>query len=76
MKTYTIDVVAIEVINGHHTLWVHGKHGTVIRIKSLEGKVKVDTTCRGGGPHCDIEVVGDINICIPTKKRKKKAHAK
>lgn len=63
MSRILLDVLAIELYEGGNTIWVHGKEGTVLRIKCT-GKIVVNS-CAAPGPHADALVQGDIEFCVP-----------
>lgn len=72
----SIPVAELDVIRDHHTLWIHDAQGqTVLRIKTIDGKVRIKLDCSAPGPHADIIVKSDIDICIPpgTSRRKRAA---
>jgi hypothetical protein len=58
-----LDALGIEFVEGGNTIWVHGKEGTILRIKCT-GRIAVDA-CSAPSAHADMIVVGDIKICIP-----------
>ncbi len=60
-----IDVVAIEFYEGGNTIWVHSPtDGTILRIKCT-GKIVIDPKCSNNIAHADVQVDGDIVVCIP-----------
>lgn len=64
MSRITIPVMAIEFDEGGHTIWIHGKGGTVARIKTM-GKIKARACSVGAvSSHFDIIVKEDIRICL------------
>ena len=63
---FEIPVVAIEFDEGGKAIWVQQPSGTVLRIQ-CSGQIKVRTGCTNNVPHADINVVGDIEICIPNE---------
>ena len=60
----TIPVMELEFNQPGNTIWIHGKGGTVLRIKAT-GKIIIDA-CNPGmvGSHGDLVVEGDIKICL------------
>ncbi len=67
-----IRVSILEFDEGGHTLWVHGpKGGTVLRIK-CSGTIRVNPECDNICAHSDIMVEGDIEVCVPTRRRTSK----
>lgn len=60
-----INVAVLEFTEGGMAIWIHDKKGcTVIRIQCT-GKVKIHEGCTNICPHADINVKGDIEICMP-----------
>jgi len=59
-----IPVALVEFDEGGHTIWVQSMEGTVLRIKCT-GKIKVDKRCQNNVAHADMEVQGDIEVCLP-----------
>lgn len=69
MSTH-IEVVELEFVEGGNTIWVHGPQGaTVLRVK-CSGQIKVQRGCENVCAHGDMEVTGDINICMPGRPKK------
>jgi hypothetical protein len=65
-KHFRIPVSILEFHEGQTTLWVHGPEGaTVLRIKAK--KINVQKDCENVCAHSDIQVDGEITICIPSK---------
>lgn len=60
----TIPAVAIEFNEGGNTLWVHGLGGTVLRIKTLDGKITTTACKNSPTSHADLVVTGDIEFCL------------
>jgi len=58
-----LDAVGIEFFDEGNTIWVHGKEGTILRIKCT-GRILMNA-CTAPGPHADVVVTGDIKICVP-----------
>lgn len=63
MPRVLLECVGLEFEEGGNTLWIHGMHGTILRIK-CSGKIAVKS-CQAPGPHADIQVNGDIEFCVP-----------
>lgn len=60
-----IAVAMMEFCDAGRSIWIHDNEGsTVLRIQCT-GKVKLHYGCTNICPHSDINVVGDIEICIP-----------
>lgn len=65
MPRVQLDVIGLEFEDGGNTIWVHGRQGTVLRIK-CSGKIIVHACANDyAAPHSDVQVDGDINVCIP-----------
>jgi len=60
---HIVDVLALEFIEGSNTIWIHGPHGTVLRIKT-RGKITSEVCQTSPTAHCDIMVEDDIKICL------------
>lgn len=58
-----LEAAGIELDEGGKTVWIHGPHGTVLRIQCT-GKIIVNS-CSAPGPHADVRVQGDITFCVP-----------
>jgi len=71
-----IEVAQLEYSEDGRTMWIHNSQGcTVLRIQCT-GKIVEHDGCINICAHADINVQGDIQICIPGKRpgiRKKKA---
>ena len=65
-----IPVVELEFREGGNTLWIHSPGGTVLRIQ-CSGQIRVDGSCENPIPHADVQVHGDIAICIPQIEEKR-----
>lgn len=68
-ESVTIPVGMIEFREGGHTLWIHGlTGGTVLRLKTLDGKI-TSTTCQNetSESHGDALIKGDLVICLAKK---------
>lgn len=66
-----IAVAVLEFYEGGNTLWVHGPEGgTVLRIKCT-GIVKIKRDCQNSYAHADMMVNGDIEICMPGRRKRK-----
>lgn len=60
-----IPVAIMEFVEGGRAIWIHDKQGaTVVRIQCT-GQVKVHGGCENICAHTDINVQGDIAICLP-----------
>lgn len=60
----TIEVLALEFDEGGNTLWVHGRKGTVLRVKTT-GKIYVkDCGERTSGSHADVVTKDDVTMCM------------
>lgn len=60
-----IDVAVMEFSEGGKAIWIHNNKGcTVLRIQCT-GKVKIHKPCDNICAHADINVIGDIEVCIP-----------
>lgn len=67
-----IPVAVVEFKENGKAIWVHDAEGcTVLRIQ-CRGKVKTHKNCTNICAHADINVEGDIEICIPSKRKAKK----
>lgn len=63
-----IDVAALEYVEGGRAIWIHNNEGsTVIRIQCT-GKVTTEYGCSNICPHADINVIGDISLCMPGER--------
>lgn len=59
----------MEFDDGGNTIWIHGPKGaTVLRIKA-GGRIKVNQSCENICTHADLEVKGDIEICLVPDSR-------
>lgn len=56
-------MVAIEFDEGGHTFWVQGLGGTVLRIKTT-GRFLVDRCNMNPVSHADININGDVTVCV------------
>jgi hypothetical protein len=66
-----IKVTLLEFVEGGNTIWVHSPKGaTVLRIKCT-GKIHVSRECQNTAAHSDMMVNGDIEMCVPARKKKK-----
>jgi len=62
-----IPVALMEFSEGGKVIWIHNrKGGTVLRIQ-CSGTINVHGTCENICAHADINVRGNIDICIPQK---------
>lgn len=60
-----IEATEIEFHQGQNTIWVHSPlGGTVLRIKCT-GKINIHPNCTNNLPHADMQVQGDIDVCMP-----------
>lgn len=67
---YQIPVCILEFDEGGHTLWVQSPEGaTVLRLKTLGGKIEVSHGCQNPVAHVDIMTTGNIEICIRERKK-------
>jgi len=66
MSRYAIPAVLIEFDEGGNTLWVHGPQGaTILRIKLLRGRFKVQKNCENICAHADMQIPeGDVTVCL------------
>ena len=70
-KHFRIPVSILEFHEGQTTLWVHSPEGaTVLRIKAKQIYVQKD--CENVCAHADVQVDGEITICIPSKPKKER----
>ena len=62
----TIPAAQIEFHEGGHTLWVHSPLGaTILRIKLMGGKFRVDESCENSVSHADMIIPeGDVTVCL------------
>lgn len=51
-------------VEGGKAIWVNGPEGNVLRIQ-CSGRINIRRECANFCPHADINVVGDIEICMP-----------
>jgi len=66
-----IQVSVLEFAEGGRALWVHDARGcTVLRIQCT-GKVKIHKGCTNICAHADINVIGNIEVCVPPARRKR-----
>jgi len=63
MGRIQLEAAGLEFEENGNTIWVHGPHGTMLRIK-CSGQISVKH-CEAPGPHADVNVPGDIEICVP-----------
>lgn len=60
-----IEVAQLEYSEDGRVMWIHNSQGaTVLRI-TCTGKIVEHSRCTNICAHSDINVVGDIHICIP-----------
>lgn len=59
-----VPVAAVEFDEGGNTIWVQSEGGTVLRVK-CSGRIRVKESCTNIVPHADMNVMGDIEICLP-----------
>ena len=70
--TVTIPALAIEFREGGNTLWIHGPEGgTILRLKTLDGAITSKRCQSSPITHGDAIIVGDLEICVATKKRRR-----
>jgi hypothetical protein len=63
-----IPVALLEFQEGGRALWIHDHRGcTVLRVHCT-GKVNVHNGCTNICAHADINVTGDIDVCIPPEQ--------
>jgi hypothetical protein len=63
-----IPVLLMEFVEGGRAIWIHNKQGsTVLRIQCT-GAVRLHKGCTNISPHADINVVGNIEVCVPSEK--------
>lgn len=63
MGRIQLEAVGLEFEEHGNTIWLHGPHGTLLRIK-CSGQITVKR-CEASGPHADVSVPGDIEFCVP-----------
>ena len=63
MGRIQLEAVGLEFEEHGNTIWVHGPHGTLLRIK-CSGQITVKR-CEAPGPHADVSAPGDIEFCVP-----------
>jgi len=63
MARILLEAVGLEFDEGGNTIWVHGREGTILRIK-CSGRITT-SRCEAPGPHADMLVKGDIAFCVP-----------
>ncbi len=61
---HAVEVGLMEFDEGGNTIWIQAEGGTVLRIKCT-GKIIVHNGCENTLPHADVNVAGNINICVP-----------
>ncbi len=60
-----VKVAIMEFSEGGRAIWIHDKKGsTVVRIHCT-GQIKLHSGCENICVHTDINVSGDIDICVP-----------
>lgn len=68
---HIIPAAQIEFYEGGNTIWVHAPNGgTILRIQCT-GKIKANPDCENICSHSDMQVQGDIEICLVQKKKRK-----
>jgi hypothetical protein len=66
-----IEVAMMEFVGGGKAIWIHNKEGsTVLRIQCT-GEVKIHNGCTNICTHADINVKGNIDMCVPAKRNRK-----
>lgn len=66
-----IRVAMMEFSEGGKAIWIHNKEGsTVLRIQ-CSGEVQIHKGCVNICAHADINVKGNIDVCIPVKRTRK-----
>ena len=69
-----IPVAMLEFVDGGKAIWIHDPNGgTVLRIQCT-GNVTANYGCENVCAHADINVVGDIEICIPRPRTAVRTH--
>jgi hypothetical protein len=69
-RRYNIEACEIEFYQGGNTIWVHSPLGaTVLRIQCT-GRIDVREACENPVAHADIQVHGNIEVCVPTKMKR------
>ena len=63
MSRIMLDCAGLEFYEAGNTIWIHGQHGTILRIQ-CSGRITVKS-CQAPGTHADIRVNGDIEFCVP-----------
>jgi hypothetical protein len=61
----SLQALEIEYVAGSNTIWVHGPKGTTILRIKCSGKIVERLACDAPEGHADINVAGDINLCVP-----------
>lgn len=70
-----INVAVMEFQEGGRAIWIHNDKGcTVLRIQCT-GKVRIHQGCTNICAHADINVTGNIEVCIPSVKPERKMRA-
>jgi hypothetical protein len=70
MTSIRIPVSELEYIKDSNIIWIHSPYGaTVLRIKCT-GKIKTKSCDTSPVAHGDIMVQGNIEICVPSKRKK------
>lgn len=63
-----IDVALMEFKEGGKAIWIHNRKGqTVLRIQCT-GEIKIHPGCCNTCAHADLNVSGNIDVCIPDEK--------
>jgi len=66
-RRHNIEACEIEFYEGGNTIWVHSALGaTVLRIQCT-GQIEVRKACENPVAHSDIQVQGNIDVCVPKK---------
>lgn len=68
-RRHNIEACEIEFYEGGNTIWVHSPLGaTVLRIQCT-GRIEVRKACENPVAHADMQVQGNIDVCVPKMKR-------
>ncbi len=72
MSRVIIPAACIEYEEGGNTIWVQGPQGgTLLRIQVSRGNKVTSTQCATSPiAHADIQVEGDVVMCLPRARRR------